>query len=280
MTRWNETVSRPAWSACVSLRRRVLKPVVLGLTLAGALALAGAISSAFAQAPAGGALPTGDAVIAKYVEATGGVAAYDAIKNRVVHARMEILAANVVLGLTVYSARPNSTYTLVESEVTGRIESGVSDGVVWENSAMRGAVIKEGAERDDALRDAIFDRMAHWKDHLQSAECTGIVDVNGRPAYRVVATPKAGSAQTLHFDKESGLVVRTEATVNTAAGPVTVVAEPGDFRRVDGVLMAFASRMDVMGQQRVVTVEKVEHNVDLRADRFTPPAEIKALIKK
>ena len=280
MTRWNETVSRPAWSACVSLRKRVLKPLVLGLTLSGAMAIAGATSPTFAQAPAAGALPTGDAVIAKYVEATGGVAAYDAIRNRVVHARMEILGANVVLGLTVYSARPNSTYTLVESEVTGRIESGVSEGVVWENSAMRGAVVKEGAERDDGLRDAIFDRMAHWKDHLKSAECTGIVDVNGRPAYRVVATPKVGSAQTLHFDKESGLVVRMETTVNSAAGPVTVVAEPGDFRKVDGILMAFASRMDVMGQQRVVTVEKVEHNVELPADRFTPPAEIKALIKK
>jgi hypothetical protein len=261
-------------------RTNVMTKWIVSVTLAGALALAGAISSAFAQAPAGGTLPTGDAVIAKYVEATGGVATYDTIRNRVVHAQMEILGANVVLGLTVYSARPNSTYTLVESEVTGRIESGVSEGVVWENSAMRGAVIKEGAERDDALRDAIFDRMAHWKEHLKSAECTGIADVNGKPAYRVVATPKAGSAQTLHFDKESGLVVRTETTVNTAAGPVTVVAEPGDFRKVDGILMAFASRMDVMGQQRVVTVDKVEHNVELPADRFTPPAEIKALIKK
>jgi len=253
---------------------------IVSVSLAGALVLTGATSLAFGQAPAAGALPTGDAVIAKYVEATGGVAAYDAIRNRVVHARMEILGAGVVLGMTVYSGRPNSNYTLVESEVLGRIESGVSDGVVWESSAIRGAVIKEGAERDDALRDAIFDRMAHWKEHLRSAECTGIADVNGKPAYRVVATPKAGSAQTLHFDKESGLVVRTEATVNTAAGPVTVVAEPGDFRRVDGVLMAFASRMDVMGQQRVVTVEKVEHNVDMPANRFAPPAEIKALIKK
>jgi hypothetical protein len=261
-------------------RTNVMTKWIGSVTLAGAMVLAGAISSAFAQAPAAGTLPTGDAVIAKYVEATGGVATYDAIRNRVVHAQMEILGANVVLGMTVYSARPNSNYTLVESEATGRIESGVSEGVVWENSAVRGAVVKEGAERDDGLRDAIFDRMAHWKDHLKSAECTGIVDVNGRPAYRVVATPKVGSAQTLHFDKESGLVVRMETTVNSAAGPVTVVAEPGDFRKVDGILMAFASRMDVMGQQRVVTVEKVEHNVELPADRFTPPAEIKALIKK
>lgn len=253
---------------------------IVRLSLAGALMLAGAPCIAIAQAPAAGALPAGDAVIARYVEATGGVAAYDAIRNRVVHARMEILGAGVVLGVTVYSARPNSIYTLAESEATGRIESGVSDGVAWENSAMRGAIIKEGAERDDMLRDAIFDRIAHWKDHLRSAECTGLVDVGGKPTYRVLVTPKAGSAQTLYFDKESGLLARTETTVQSPAGAVTVVAEPGDFRKVDGLTMAFISRVNVLGQQRVLTVEKIEHNVDLPGDRFAAPAEIKALIKK
>jgi hypothetical protein len=226
------------------------------------------------------ALPTGEAVLTKYVEATGGVAAYDAIKNRVVHARMEIQGAAVVLGVTVYSAAPASLYTLVESEATGRIESGVSDGVAWENSAMRGPVVKDGLERDDALRDAIFDRIARWKEHLKSAECVGTTDVGGKPAYRVVATPKSGSPQTLYFDKDTGLLVRTEATVNSAAGAVAVVAEPGDFRKVDGVMLAFTSRMKVMGQERVVTIEKVEHNVALPDDRFALPPEIRALVKK
>lgn len=247
--------------------------------VAGALASAPGIHSAFAQAPAA-PLPTGEAVLAKYVEATGGVAAYDALKNRVVHARMEIMGAGVVLNLTVYAAPPASLYTVAESEATGRIESGASDGVAWENSALRGAIVKEGLERDDALRDAIFDRIAHWREHLKSAECTGSADVNGKPAYRVVATPKSGSPQTLYFDRESGLLVRTETTVTTAGGAVPVVAEPGDFRKVDGITMAFTSRMQVMGQERVVTIEKVEHNTVLGADRFALPAEIKALVKK
>ena len=193
---------------------------------------------------------------------------------------MEILGAGAVLGLTVYNAAPANLYTVVESEATGRIETGVSEGVAWELSAIRGAVVKDGIERDDALRDAIFDRIAHWKDHLKSAECVGTRDVNGKPAYRVVATPKSGTPQTLYFDKDTGLLVRTETTVNSAAGAVPVVAEPGDFRKVDGIMVAFTSRMQVMGQERVVTIEKVEHNVALPADRFALPAEIAALVKK
>jgi hypothetical protein len=256
-----------------------MKQNIVTVCVAAALALAAGTGPASAQAPEA-PLPTGDAVLAKYVEATGGAAAYDAVKNRVTQARMEILGAGVVLNLTLYAAAPANIYTVAESEATGRIESGVADGVAWENSAMRGAIVKDGLERDDALRDAIFDRIAHWKEHLKSADCTGVTDVNGKPAYRVVATPKAGSPQTFYFDKESGLLVRTEATVNSAAGAVAVVADPGDFRTVDGIMMPFSSRMRVMGQERVVTIEKVEHNVALPADRFAFPAEIKALIKK
>jgi outer membrane lipoprotein-sorting protein len=94
-----------------------------------------------------------------------------------------------------------------------------------------------------------------------------------------VATPKSGSPQTLYFDKDTGLLVRSETTVNSAAGAISVVAEPGDFRKVDGIMMPFTSRMRVMGQERVVTIERVEHNVALPADRFAVPAAVKAWIK-
>jgi hypothetical protein len=250
-----------------------------GTRVAAALTLAVTAGPALAQPPAP-ALPTGEAVLAKYVEATGGAAAYDAIRNRVTQARMEFVGAGVVIAITAYAAAPGSVYTLAESEATGRIESGVSDGVAWENSALRGPLLKEGLERDDAVKAAIFDRLAHWKAHMKRAECTGGADVNGRPAYRVVATPTLGTPETLFFDVESGLLVRTEMTVATAAGAVPLAAEPSDYRKVDGLLMAFSSRMKVMGQERVVTIEKVEHNVELPADRFALPPEIRALIKK
>ena len=250
------------------------------ITLCAAAALAlHAVGPAAAQAPAS-PLPTGEAVLAKYVEAAGGAAAYDAIKNRITHARMEITGAAVVISLTMYAAAPASLYSLAESEAIGRIESGVWDGVAWENSALRGPSVKDGVERDDALKAATFDRLAHWKAHLKSVECTGTADVSGKPAYRVASVPKLGTPETLFFDVESGLLVRAETTVATAAGTVPVAAEPSDYRKVDGLLMAFSSRMKVMGQERVVTIEKVEHNVELPADRFALPPEIRALIKK
>jgi len=122
--------------------------------------------------------------------------------------------------------------------------------------------------------------MAHWKDHLASAECTGVADVNGKRAYRVVATPKVGSVQTFYFDAETALLLRSETTVTSAAGQIAVTSEPADYRKVDGILTPFTSRVSLLGQQRTLTVDRIEQNVDLPADRCDPPAEIKGLLKK
>ncbi|HPW19997.1 MAG TPA: hypothetical protein PLE61_04205 [Vicinamibacterales bacterium] len=233
-----------------------------------------------AQAPSAGALPSGGDVLARYVDATGGTAAYDAVRNRVVRARMEIQGAGIVFHVTVYAARPASVLTLIDSDATGHMESGVWNGVVWENSALRGPIVKDGAERDDTLRDAAFDHMARWKEHFTSVECTGVADVNGNPAYRVVVTPKIGSRQTLYFDRETALLVRSESMIDSAAGQIAVTAEPDDYRKVGGILTPFTSRVSLLGQQRTLTVETIEQNVDLAADRFDPPAEIKALLRK
>jgi hypothetical protein len=253
------------------------RTIALGAVVA--LTLCAVAQRAGAQAPAS-PLPTGEAVLAKYVEITGGEAAFTALKSRVTRGRMVITGAGVEISVTTYAAAPGNTYTVAESKATGRIESGVSDGVAWENSALRGPSVKDGAERDDAVKAAIFDRLAHWKAHLKSAECTGTAEVKGKPAYRVTTAPMLGTPETLFFDVESGLLVRVETRVTTAAGAVSVAAEPSDFRKVDGILIPFSSRMEVVGQERVVTVEKVEHNVEFPADRFALPAEVKALIKK
>jgi hypothetical protein len=56
--------------------------------------------------------------------------------------------------------------------------------------------------------------------------------------------------------------------------PVTIVTS--DYKDFDGVKVAARTVTKVMGQQQVMTIEKVEWN-DAEADDFALPAEIKAL---
>lgn len=229
-----------------------------------------------AQAPAAG-LPTGEAVIARYVDATGGRAAYAAIRNRVVHGTMEIPSAGVAVAVTVFQAKPSHIYTVVESGQSGRIESGVADGVAWEISPQRGAIVKEGQERADALRDAAFDRLVDWQTTFTRVECVGVEDVDGKPAYRVVLTARVGSPVTADFDCQSGLVVKVQTVVESEGQKAEMAAWPSDYRQVDGIRFAFVTTVNLLGE-RIVRVDRVEQNVQLPDDRFALPPAIAALV--
>ena len=44
--------------------------------------------------------------------------------------------------------------------------------------------------------------------------------------------------------------------------------------------MAHKTRVIVMGQERILTIESIEHNVEMPADRFELPDQIKELLKQ
>ena len=239
----------------------------------------GVVGTASAQAPSTGALPTGESVVARFIEVTGGAKAYLASRTRVTHARMEIEGTGVIFAVTVYQARPDLTYSVADAEATGRIESGVLDGVAWEKSSRSGPIVKAGQERDDAIRDAQFDRLVKFRDMHKKVECVAIETVEGKPAYKVVLTPNIGSAVSVYFDRESGLLVKTEVVLHTSAGEYPMVSYPTDYRQTaNGIRLPFTTMVSVAGQTRIVTVERIEGNVEIPAERFALPAEIKALV--
>jgi len=241
--------------------------------------LPGVAGPVFPQAPPASPLPTGEAVLTRYIEATGGAATYEAIKNRVIRAKIEIVGTGVTISATIYQARPDRLYSIAEADAIGKIESGVSDGVAWEKSDMRGAVIKEGQERDDALREATFDRLFNFRTQHKKIECVGQEAVEGKQCFKVVLTPNVGSAQTVYFDRDSGLIVKSEGVVVAPQGKFPFESFPSDYRQLAGsIRMPFKNKLSLAGQTRISTAESIEQNVELPADRFALPAEIKALV--
>ena len=225
-------------------------------------------------------LPKAEQILDKYVEAIGGLAALEKINNRVSTGTMNIAAAGIQLSLTVYQARPNKAYSVIESSVTGKIETGTDGAAVWQISATTGPQLMEGKEKAFQLHMNIFDRMAYWRKAYKQVETAGIEDVAGKPCYKIVVTPPDLTPQTLYIDKETNLPVKLSLTTESQAGTIPVETMLSDYRPVDGVLLAHKSVIKTIGPERVATIEKYEHNVNLPADRFAPPAEIKALIKK
>jgi outer membrane lipoprotein-sorting protein len=238
--------------------------------------LAGASSAQISQQE----FPKAEQILDRYVEAIGGLAASEKIHNRVSRATVEIPAAGIKLSVTMYQARPNKAYSVVESAATGKIESGTDGEVAWQISATNGPQLLEGKEKTNSLHINIFDRLVYWRKVFKQVETAGIEDVAGKACYKVVATPPDLPPQTMFFDKESYLLVKVSMTMESQAGTIPLESSLSDYRSVDGVLMPYKTVIKTIGPERISTVDGIEQNVNLPADRFALPAAIKALIKK
>lgn len=234
-------------------------------------------------------LPKGEEVLNKYIAATGGQKAYDKIKNRVTKSTIDMKGQGMKIALTVYAAKPNFTYTVTEIPGMGKMESGVSGDVVWDNSLMTGPVVKEGEERSQGFALAAFDRMAYWKEAYKAAKCVGMETVNDKPCYKVALTLKdfekkeekdKKSVHTAFFDKESGLLVRFDMEAKTAMGAMSMQSFMSDYKETDGILIARKVVIKMMGMERIATVDSVEQNVEMPEDRFKLPEEVQALVDK
>ena len=245
-------------------------------------ALACALAALLAAAPRARAeeAPTAEQILDAYVEASGGKETYARLHNRVTRGRMEIAGQDIELRVTMWAARPNRSYLTIDSEVTGPIERGTLGDLAWENSAMMGPQVKQGQEKADLLREANFDRWPAWRDVYDKVELAGVEPVKERPAYKIVAKPRDGDEETLWFDRETKLLVRHDMTLDNAMGHIPVRSFYEDYRKVDGILLPFASTTEMMGQTLALIGESVEHNVELPAGRFDPPAAIRERLKE
>jgi hypothetical protein len=223
-------------------------------------------------------LPDAEVILDRYVKATGGLEAYNRIQNRVTESIFEIPQMDIKATITSYHSKPNMIYVKLESDKLGIIESGSNGDVAWEKSMMMGPKIKEGDEKADALRDALFDAQAYWRDVYHMVECVGIETIDGKLCYKVIMTPKIGNTQTFYFDKKSNFLIRAEWIAKLQMGTIPVEVLAGDYKEVDGILMPHRASVKAMGQERVMTTIRVKHNVKLPEHLFNLPEEIQALV--
>ncbi len=259
--------------------RRIRGRKLIGLMLP-ILALVAAFCAGPSQA---GDLPSAEEVIDKSIEAMGGRAAFEAIKNRVTQGTLNIPSMGITGKILAYSAPPNLSYTRMEAEGLGVVESGTDGEIVWEKSAMAGARVKEGPERASSLRDSKFNSALVWKELYATAVCDTIEMIEERPCYRIVMTPHEGEgAPEMHFyDQETHLLAKITMVAQTEMGDIPIESTISDYRVVDGIKIAHKTVQVVMSIQRMeMTLDSIEHGAEIPADQFKVPEDIMALATK
>lgn len=259
--------------------RTKTNPKLLTMSTPLLLALAVILATSTSLCLAGD-LPSSEEIIAKMIEAEGGADAKRKIKNRVTKMTMDLGMGGMIAKGVVHWARPGNQHTAVEMQGMGTIEEGVTDGVAWALVMMTGPQIKEGGERGLALLEADLDGLLNWKSHFRKIECVSKESLDGKEYFKVELTPHEGSVITTYVDTKTYLPHRTDLKLSIPMGELDIIIYSEDYRPVDGVQYAHKIRREMMGQKHVITIESIEHNVEMPKDRFKLPDEIKALVAK
>ncbi len=225
------------------------------------------------------------ALLDKYVEVTGGKAAYDAIHNRVIKAELSMPSRGVTGKMTAYSAFPDKFYAVIETP-RGKLERGWNGKTAWMIEPAFGPRILQGAERAAVIRDSTQDRFAHWRQLFQQAKYEGEETVGGQKCGKVELTFKPLDAETkespvtVYFDLATGLIDRysTELIGPRSLVQVTVILD--DYQKADGVLLAHEMTLKTENGEQVIKVTSVECNTQIPDSIFVLPKEIQELLVK
>jgi hypothetical protein len=260
--------------------RQINKTQQTKATAAAQLVLLLAVLLAVAELAPAQNLPSAESILDRYVEVTGGRAAYEKHTSEVLTGSITFPAQGLKGRITRYSAPPDREYSLVEIEAIGKIESGVYNSRAWEKSVILGPRIKDGVEKEQALREAHFNGPLEWRKLYVKVELQGVRSIDGEDCYELVLTPAKGNPEHQFFSAKTGLLRRTTMVGVTQMGDVDIVVDVSDYKKFGGILFPTRSTQKAAGQEIEIVIERIGVDEPIPASQFDPPADIGAMIRK
>jgi zinc protease len=237
------------------------------------------LAAAGARLRAADELPKAETILDKFVEVTGGKAAFEKMHNTVITGSMEMAAMGIKGTMVVTQAEPDKNLAEIEIGGVGSIKEGYDGKVAWEINPMQGARIKDGDEKAAAKLQAHFHKEA-WHDEYKKFETVGTATIDGKDCYKLLLTPPEGNPVTEYYDKKTGLLVKSSMTMSTPNGEIEIETLASDYRKEGELLIPHKIQQNAAGQEITITFDTIKYNTEIPKDKFDLPDDIKALIKK
>ena len=243
--------------------------LLLGLALAGAF-------------PAAVGAETLDSLIARHVEARGGLERLESIRS--LRASGRAIAGP---GREALVTREVRTAGRARTEFTFQGVTAVyaCDGSrCWYVAPLSGvfeAELMTEADTSLAIEHAdIVGPLVNWKAKGHSVELLGKETIDGRETYKLKVTLRGGGVQTNYLDAKTALIVRRETTRTVGDQRFEVETSFSDFRPIGGVVFPHSIKSGAKGRPDFpegrpdsleIVVEEAELNVPLDDARFEMP---------
>lgn len=215
------------------------------------------------------ALPTVEQILDKYEKATGSNVRRTKIKSIVTKGSFEIASLGVKGTVEVYQKAPNKMFTIQNIPGFGVITDGYDGQTAWTQDPTSGLRQKKGEELAQTKRTADF--TGTLRSQFSKFELKGTEKVEGKDAYVIVATPNEGKPETWYFDTQTGLMIRSDATIVSAMGEIPVKNFIEDYREFEGMLIPYSTRQVAAAFTAVIKIEDVKTNVPIDDAKFAMP---------
>jgi zinc protease len=242
------------------------------LAFSGLVLLASCVWAATAQRvtnePNGqtAALPTVDEVLDRYVQALGGRAAIERVKSSVAKGTMEIPAAGVTGSIEFWKKAPNLILNVVTVAGTGASRTGFDGSVGWSENPHQGLVTLKGQQLAQLALQADFYSSINLKLLYSKMTLIGMRKDDERDSYVIDATTEGGRSVKFHFDKDTGLLIRTDSGVDGQE-----ISYFGDYREVEGVKAPFLLREVNPAITVIIKLTEIKNNIAIDDSQFRMP---------
>ena len=218
---------------------------------------------------------TVDEIVAKYVEATGGLEKIKAIKTVRMTGTMT-LGPGIEAPIVMELKRPNSMR--LDITVQGIVGSQAYDGTRgWTLMPFAGSTVPQVMAADEmklAQEQAEMDGpLVDYKTKGNTVELLGKEQVEGSPAHKLKVTLKNGQVRTIYLDAEHFLQIKDEAKRSIRGTEVDTETILGDYKTVDGMMFPHSIDSGQKGnpQRQKLVITKIELNVPIDEARFKMP---------
>ncbi|HEY3173643.1 MAG TPA: hypothetical protein VGK86_13830 [Thermoanaerobaculia bacterium] len=250
----------------------MLRSLVLGLT--ASLALTGPSP---AQTPAQTPALTVDDIVAKNIQARGGLEKLKAVKSIRLTGHMTV-GPGTEAPMLIEMKRPDKLR--LDVTIQGMTLTQAYDGKSgWQLNPFGGSKNPEpmsAEEMKDAAEQADMDGpLVDWKAKGHKVELVGKEKVEGTDVYKLKVTLKDGNVHYAFLDADSYLNIKGEAKRSVRGTEVETEQTIGDYKDVGGLMIPHSFEGGAKGkpEKQKITVEKIELDVPIEDARFSMPAK-------
>lgn len=223
---------------------------------------------------------TAEQVLARYVEVTGGIEKYKAIKGMLQEGTLNIVDAGIEGKMSIAYGGEGKLLVEVDLGGFGAEKHGINGETGWALSATTGNRLVTGKELEQNQLQADMRQYYEPSAVFAKMEHMGQEDIKGENCHVLKLTTKSGDVRQDYYSVESGLKVKSKQTAENPMGAMPIDVYYDKYEKIDGMMHAIKMTQILGGSMRFeIETTKIEINPTFSEDKFELPEEIKKLVQ-